>query len=168
VLDKQAHGIQYKKSYSKKYMTTVNKEKTHNLGLATVGMSFGLVIGPVIGGLFSDAEFIGPLAYQLPFVVGGLLCFVGLILVYFGFNETEKTKITMQANPLIVFNLITKALGRKKIMSVTSAFFPYMLCVLGLYVFAAANLTLRCNFDTVPTSLAMLSMGIGLAGSSAY
>ena len=146
-----------------------DEEKTHNLGLATVGMSFGLVIGPVIGGLFSDAEFIGPLAsYQLPFVVGGLLCFVGLILVYFGFNETEKTKITMQANPLIVFNLITKALGRKKIISVTSAFFPYMLCVLGLYVFAAANLTLRFEFDTVSTSLAMLLMGIGLAGSSAY
>lgn len=53
-------------------------------------------------------------------------------------------------------------------MSITSAFFPYMLCVLGLYVFAAANLTLRLEFDTLSTSLAMLLMGIGLAGSSAY
>lgn len=78
-------------------------------------MSFGLVIGPVIGGLFSDAEFIGPFAsFQLPFIVGGLLCFVGFILIYFEFNETKKTKIQMQANPLNVFNLITQALGRKK------------------------------------------------------
>ena len=146
-----------------------DEEKTHNLGLATVGMSFGLVIGPVIGGLFSDAELLGQLAsFQLPFIVGGLLCFVGFILIYFEFKETEKARIPMQANPMIVFSLITQALGRKKIMTVTSAFFPYMLCVLGLYVFAAANLTLRFEFDTLFTSLAMLLMGIGLAGSSAY
>ena len=74
-------------------LTRNDEEKTHNLGLATVGMSFGLVIGPVIGGLFSDAEFIGPFAsFQLPFIVGGLLCFVGVILIYFEFNETEKNK----------------------------------------------------------------------------
>ena len=146
-----------------------DEEKTHNLGLATVGMSFGLVIGPVIGGLFSDAEFVGPLAsFQLPFMVGGLLCLIGFILIYLGFNETKKTKISMQANPMIVFKLITKGLGRKKIMTVTAAFFPYMLCVLGLYVFAAANLTLRFEFGTLSTSLAMLLMGLGLAGASAY
>ena len=150
-------------------LATNDEEKTHNLGLATVGMSFGLVIGPVIGGLFSDAELIGPLAsFQLPFIVGGLLCFVGFILIYCEFKETEQTKIPMQANPMIVFSLITQALGRKKIMTVTSAFFPYMLCVLGLYVFAAANLTLRFEFDTLLTSLAMLLMGLGLAGASAY
>lgn len=150
-------------------LATNDEEKTHNLGLATVGMSFGLVIGPVIGGLFSDAELIGPLAsFQLPFIVGGFLCFVGFILIYCEFKETENTKIPMQANPMIVFSLITQALGRKKIMTVTSAFFPYMLCVLGLYVFAAANLTLRFEFDTLLTSLAMLLMGVGLAGASAY
>ncbi len=150
-------------------LARTDEERTHNLGLATVGMSFGLVIGPVIGGLFSNEAIIGPLAsYQLPFVVGGLLCLIGLILVYFEFNETEKVKIPMKTNPLIVFNLLAKALERKKIMRVTSVFFPYMLCVLGLYVFASANLTLRFNYDTFLTSLGMLLMGIGLAGSSAY
>lgn len=147
-----------------------DEERTHNLGLATVGMSFGLVIGPVIGGLFSDESIIGSLAsFELPFIVGGLLCLVGLILIYFEFNDnTDNKTIPIQVNPIIIFNLLAQALERKKIMRVTSAFFPYMLCVLGLYVFASANLTLRFNFDTLFTSLGMLLMGIGLAGSSAY
>ena len=53
-------------------------------------------------------------------------------------------------------------------MNVTSAFFPYMLCVLDLYMFAATNLTLRFEFGTLSTSLAMLLIGLGLARSNAY
>ena len=53
-------------------------------------------------------------------------------------------------------------------MTVTSAFFSDLLCVLNLNVFVAANLTLRFEFDNLFTSLPMLLLGIGLARSSAY
>ena len=58
------------------------RESARNLGLVTVGMSFGLVIGPIIGGLFSDQDLLGNFAsLQLPFVIGGLLCLAGLFLL---------------------------------------------------------------------------------------
>ena len=70
-----------------------DEEKKHNLGLATVRMSFELVLGLVIGDLFSDAELLGPIAsFQLPLIVDGLLCFIGFILIYFKFEETKNQK----------------------------------------------------------------------------
>ena len=116
------------------------RESARNLGLVTVGMSFGLVIGPIIGGLFSDKNLLGNFASpQLPFVMGGLLCLAGLLLVFFGFKDIKKESIPMDTNPFLVFKLLTDALNRQSIRRVATAYFTYMLCVLGLYVFVSAK-----------------------------
>ena len=144
-----------------------DRESARNLGLVTVGMSFGLVIGPIIGGLFSDQDLFGALASpQLPFLIGGLLCFVGLLLVFFGFEDVKTETIPMEANPLVVFKLLTDALNRNSVRYVAMAFFPYMLCVLGLYVFVSANLSTRFGYGATGSSIGMFLMGIGLAASS--
>jgi DHA1 family tetracycline resistance protein-like MFS transporter len=63
------------------HLAKSDRESERNLGLATVGMSFGLVVGPIIGGLFSEKDLLGGLASShLPFLIGGLLCFMGLML----------------------------------------------------------------------------------------
>jgi len=63
------------------HLAKSDRESERNLGLTTVGMSFGLVVGPIIGGLFSEKDLLGGLASShLPFLIGGLLCFMGLML----------------------------------------------------------------------------------------
>ena len=143
------------------------RESARNLGLVTVGMSFGLVIGPIIGGLFSDKNLLGNFASpQLPFVMGGLLCLAGLLLVFFGFKDIKRESIPMDTNPFLVFKLLTDALNRQSIQRVATAYFPYMLCILGLYVFVSANLSTRFGYGAIGSSVAMFLMGIGLAASS--
>lgn len=144
-----------------------DRESARYLGLTTVGMSFGLVMGPIIGGLFSDKDLLGALASShLPFFIGGLLCFVGLMLVFFGFEDVKTDASPMDANPLVVFKLLTDALNRDSARRVATAFFPYMLCVLGLYVFVLANLSTRFGYGDTGSSIGMFLMGIGLIVSS--
>ena len=144
-----------------------DRESARYLGLTTVGMSFGLVMGPIIGGLFSDQDLLGALASShLPFLIGGLLCFVGLMLVFFGFEDVKTDSSPMDANPLVVFKLLADALNRDSVRRVATAFFPYMLCVLGLYVFVSANLSTRFGYGATGSSIGMFLMGIGLIVSS--
>ena len=144
-----------------------DRESARYLGLTTVGMSFGLVMGPIIGGLFSDKDLLGALASShLPFLIGGLLCFVGLMLVFFGFEDVKTDSSPMDANPLVVFKLLADALNRDSVRRVATAFFPYMLCVLGLYVFVSANLSTRFGYGATGSSIGMFLMGIGLIVSS--
>ena len=144
-----------------------DRESARYLGLATVGMSFGLVVGPIIGGLFSDQDLLGSLASShLPFLIGGLLCFVGLMLVFFGFEDVKTEASPIEANPLVVFKLLTDALNRNSVRRIAISFFPYMLCVLGLYVFVSANLSTRFGYGATGSSIGMFLMGIGLIASS--
>ncbi len=144
-----------------------DQENTRNLGLITVGMSFGLVVGPIIGGIFSDSALLGTIAsLQLPFLIGGVLCFGSLILILFSFQDRPMEKIPMVLNPLVVFKLLTDALERKPILRVSAGFFPYMLCVLGLYVFVSASLATRFDYGALAASIGMFLMGLGLVASS--
>ena len=134
-----------------------DRESARYLGLATVGMSFGLVVGPIIGGLFSDQDLLGSLASShLPFLIGGLLCFVGLMLVFFGFEDVKTEASPIEANPLVVFKLLTDALNRNSVRRIAISFFPYMLCVLGLYVFVSANLSTRFGYGATGSSIGCL------------
>ena len=143
------------------------RESARNLGLTTVGMSFGLVIGPIIGGLFSDKDLLGNVAsLQLPFVIGGLMCLAGLLLILFGFKDTKAETIPLDTNPFLLFKLLADAFNRLSVRRVAIAYFPYMLCVLGLYVFVSANLSTRFGYGAIGSSIAMFLMGIGLAASS--
>ena len=72
----------------------------------------------------------------------------------------------MDANPLVVFKLLTDALNRDSVRRVATAFFPYMLCVLGLYVFVSANLSTRFGYGATGSSIGMFLMGVGLIASS--
>jgi DHA1 family tetracycline resistance protein-like MFS transporter len=67
------------------------KEKAKNFGL--VGMAFGLgfIIGPVLGGILSDAEIVSWFTFSTPFLFAGGLVVVNMLLVYFAFPETLRT-----------------------------------------------------------------------------
>ncbi len=143
------------------------KEGTRNLGLATVGVSFGLVIGPIIGGVFSDPALLGPLASPLlPFVVGGVLCLLALVLVLLGFHDVVTARAPLRLNPLEISDMLRHALDRPSVLRITAAYFPYMLCFMAFYVFAAADLTARFGYGAQAASIAMFFLGIGLAGAS--
>ena len=72
----------------------------------------------------------------------------------------------MDAKPLVVFKLLADAFNRESVRRISTAFFPCMLCVLGLYVFVSANLSTRFVYGETGSSIGIFLIGIGLIGSS--
>lgn len=142
-------------------------ESTRYLGLANVGVSGGLVIGPIIGGVFSDPALLGRWASPtLPFVVGGLLCLLALLFIAASFRDVRQALAPLRLSPLEVWRLLARGLERRTVLRVTAVYFPYMLCFMGFYVFSAASLTARFGYGTQAASLAMFLLGTGLALAS--
>ena len=102
-------------------------ESTRNLGLANVGVSGGLVIGPIIGGVFSDPALLGPWASPtLSFVVGGLLCLLALVFIACSFRDARQVLAPLRLSPLEVWRLLARGVERRAVLRVTAVYFPYM------------------------------------------
>lgn len=73
---------------------STHENKTKNLSLITLAICIGFVIGPMIGGYFSDLVMSGLSGYALPFWIATILAFINAIALYFSFQETRilKTK----------------------------------------------------------------------------
>ncbi len=145
------------------------EERTRNLGLVTVGVSFGVVVGPIIGGVFSDPAILGRWAsLVLPFEVGGALCLVALLLVALSFRDVVEARAPLRLSPLEVPRLLVHVLDRRGALEISYVFFAYMLCFMGFYVFAAADLTARFGMGAQAASIAMFLLGAGLALASGF
>ncbi len=92
--------------------------------------------------------------------------FYGVDAVVFGFEDVKTETSPMDAKPLVVFKLLADAFNRESVRRISTAFFPYMLCVLGLYVFVSANLSIRFGYGETGSSIGIFLIGIGLIGSS--
>ncbi len=148
-------------------LATSEEERTRNLGLVTVGVSFGVVVGPIIGGVFSDPTILGRWAsLVLPFEVGGALCLAALLLVALSFRDVVETRAPLRLSPLEVPRLLLRVLDRRDALEISYVFFAYMLCFMGFYVFAAADLTARFGMGARAASVAMFLLGAGLALAS--
>lgn len=65
--------------------------KAKNFGLVGAAFSLGFIVGPVAGGLLSDATLVPWFSYATPFAFSALLAAVNLVLIYFNFPETHAT-----------------------------------------------------------------------------
>lgn len=59
-----------------------------NMGLVTLAISIGLIIGPLIGGMTSDKNINHFFNFTTPFFITALLSIMASCWLYFGFDET--------------------------------------------------------------------------------
>lgn len=71
------------------------ERKTINLGLISVAGSLGFVIGPLLGGVFSDPSIVHWFYYDTPFIIASLLSLLNAILLFFSFRETRPLNKTV-------------------------------------------------------------------------
>ncbi|MCP5489522.1 MAG: MFS transporter [Chlamydiales bacterium] len=82
------------------------KTKAFNMSIMTFTLSVGIVIGPLIGGFFSDPNLVKGFGFWTPFVAAALLSLIAFFWIFFGFKETfkvkEKKKLQL-LRPLLIF-----------------------------------------------------------------
>jgi DHA1 family tetracycline resistance protein-like MFS transporter len=82
------------------------EHKARHLAIMTITLSVGIVIGPLIGGFFSDPQILPFFTYPTPFYFAGLLAFIAFIWILFGFQETYQKNLHKQFNvarPIVLF-----------------------------------------------------------------
>lgn len=101
------------------------KTKPRNFGL--VGMAFGLgfIIGPFLGGKLSDPNILPWFGFHTPFLAAALLCFLNIILVYFNFPETLKSKMSREVSLLTGVKNLQKAFASANFRAMFSVIFLF-------------------------------------------
>lgn len=65
------------------------KTKARNLSLMTLVLSLGIIIGPLMGGLFSDPAIVHWFTLSTPFYIAALLSFITALWIWKGFHDAS-------------------------------------------------------------------------------
>lgn len=101
--------------------------KAWNMSLVTLTNCVGLIIGPFIGGVFTEGYFLKVVGFPFPFLIAALMALVGLFLLVFLFKETfipKKGKKVLLSRPITIF---VEAFKEKKILFLSWIIFLQML-----------------------------------------
>lgn len=66
---------------------TTKENRTQGIGIMMAGMSLGMILGPVVGGLLSQ------FGYSVPAYTAGIIAFIATILTFFFLPESRKTGV---------------------------------------------------------------------------
>jgi predicted MFS family arabinose efflux permease len=139
------------------------EDKAKNLGLILTSFAIGMVLGPVIGGVFSDQTLSSYFNNALPFyvILGITVLDLFLILVYFKDIETVRNKFKFNPLDLITqFGLVVKD---KRLLKLSIIFFLAQIAFNTVYVFIDVFLFTRYHFSTFNNSVVMLIFGASYA-----
>jgi predicted MFS family arabinose efflux permease len=152
--------------------STDDEDRNRNMGYIITGVSFGLVGGPLLGGLLSDPVLLGDLAsIKLPFYACFVLVLIAILLVVFSFKDARDAGATRQKfvfRPSEIFELLWRIRKYPTVMRLTVVFFFFHVANLSFYIFVDNYLTSRFGYGTLGGSMVMLTIGIALAFSSTF
>ncbi|MCP4329734.1 MAG: TCR/Tet family MFS transporter [Alphaproteobacteria bacterium] len=145
------------------------QQKARFMGLVVMAISVGLVAGPLIGGLLSDADLLGEFAsLELPFYCAALLVVVNMTLIIVFFHNQKRERRPFKIRPLEVFLTLWTAAKRPTVLKLSLVFFFAQLALNSFYVFMDNYFYSRFQFDTLQNALSLIVMGAGLGLASAF
>lgn len=140
------------------------EDKNRNMGYIMVGVSAGLVGGPLIGGLLSDPQIIGSEAnLKLPFYASFVIVLAAIALVVFFFRDIRTERRPFVFRPLEVFELLWRVTKYPTVLRISAVFVFFHIANLTFYIFITNFSVSRFGFDTLGTSLIMMTIGIAIA-----
>jgi len=144
-------------------------DRARNMGYIITGVSFGLVGGPIMGGMLSDPEVIGSIAsIKLPFYASLFLVLIGIFLVTIFFRDIERERKPFVFRPLEIFYLLWRITEYPLVLRLTAVFLFFHIANVTFYVFVDNYLTSRFGYGTLGGSMVMLTIGVALAFSSTF
>ena len=70
---------------------STKNNKAFNMSFSTGALSVGVLIGPLVGGVFSESKFSSYFNYSTPFYIASFLALISLIWIILGFKETYRS-----------------------------------------------------------------------------
>lgn len=149
--------------------STGEEDLSRNMGFIMVGISLGLVGGPLIGGFLSDPVLIGAFAsIKLPFYACLALVACAVILVVFFYHEAPGAREAFALRPAAIFETLWRIREFPLVLRLAIVLFFFHLANVTFYVFVANYLSSRFDYGTLGTSFAMMTIGAAIAISSTF
>ena len=144
-------------------------ERDRNMGLIVTGVSFGLVGGPIIGGLLSDPSLLGSLAsFKLPFYAAFVLVLIAIALVMLFFHDIRTERTPFVFRPRDVTDSLWRVTQHPVVMRIMPVYSLFMIANVTFYIFIDNYLTSAFDYGEIGGSAAMLVVGAALATSSTF
>lgn len=144
-------------------------ERDQNMGYIVTGVSFGLVGGPIIGGLLSDKAIVGrDASLELPFYAAGALVVIAILLVVAFFRDIRLERQAFVFRPFDVLESLWQVTRHPLVMRILPVYAFFMIANVTFYVFIDNYLTSAFGYGVIGGSVAMLVIGVALAISSTF
>ncbi|MCF6765422.1 MFS transporter [Thiotrichales bacterium 19S3-7] len=145
-----------------------DEHKTKNLGLIMFSFSLGMVMGPIIGGIFTSKAIYHGFNSATPFFVILAITLVNLVLLVLYFNDNKKQSAKFKFDILSVITQFAPMITLPKVRKLSLVFFIMQFAFNTFYVFVPLYLYEVYGFATAGNSVLMLVIGISMAISSRF
>jgi len=144
-------------------------ERDRNMGYIVTGISFGLVAGPIIGGVLADKSLIGGVAsFELPFYAALALVALAIGMVLAFFQDVRQKRAPFVFRPVEIFETLWRVTRHPLVLRLMPAYACFMVANVTFYIFMDNYLTSAFGYGIVGGSVAMLVIGVALAFSSTF
>ncbi|MCA8879347.1 MAG: MFS transporter [Rhodobacteraceae bacterium] len=139
-------------------------ERDRNMGLILTGVSIGLVGGPIIGGILTDKNLIGPIAsYSLPLYAALGLVALTMVLVIFFFHDMRTERRPFVFRPLDVIDSLWQVRNHPIVLRLMPVYIFFMIANVTFYVFVDNYLASAFGFGVMGGSAVMMVIGLAIA-----
>lgn len=145
-------------------LCTNEHQKARYLGLVTVAVSVGLVAGPLLGGILTDAELLGAMAsIQAPFYAAAGLVLINVVLIAGFYRDTATDRQPLEIRLRDIFLTLWLAAKRPVVLRISLVFFFSQVAFNGFFLFVTTYLFTRFQFSTLQNSIVMIVFGLSMA-----
>jgi predicted MFS family arabinose efflux permease len=146
-----------------------DRDRDRNMGYIVTGVSFGLVGGPIIGGILSDESILGDIAsLKLPFFAafGMVVLAMILVMVFFRDIRTERSRFVFR--PMDVVDSLVKITRHPLVMKIMPVYTLLMIANVIFYIFVDNYLTSAFGYGVLGGSAVMMTIGVAIAISGTF
>jgi predicted MFS family arabinose efflux permease len=144
-------------------------DRDRNMGYIVTGISFGLVGGPIIGGILADKSLLGSVAgYKAPFYGALIIVIVAIVMVQVFFKDVSAERKPFVFRPLEVFEVLWRVTKYPLVLRLMPVYVFFMIANFSFYIFMDNYLTSAFGYGVIGSSVAMGVIGIALACSSTF
>jgi MFS transporter, DHA1 family, tetracycline resistance protein len=144
------------------------KTKARNIGFILMSLSLGFVVGPILGGVFSNPNVVTWFTFSTPFTFVALLSLLNALLLQVFFKETFIRKDKISIKYFHAVKVFISAFQHPHIRFLALIFLIFMLGWSNYYTYATYFVYKRYGFDTLQTTLFMAWLGVGFALGTSF